>query len=190
VLPFFFASFFEGQRLRVATLVDGHPSLLREGVCVSTIAQIAKVNRPVTGESIPIVVFRAFRHFSANYVEELMGRGASVAFQNGGRELGREVGAQLYQPKLDDYLGAVVAWVRDVKVGLLRPVRMDDKQLVVALDECITCAGMDNIGKRICFFEVGLVAGVVEAFVKKKVRASETKCNASGDATCEVTVEL
>lgn len=101
-------------------------------------------------------------------------------------QLGRGGG----QPKLDDYLGAVVAWVRDVKVGLLRPVHMDDKHMVVALDECITCAGMDNIGKRICFFEVGLVAGVVEAFVKKKVRASETKCNASGDSTCEVTVEL
>ena len=162
----------------------------REGARVSTIAQIAKVNRPVTGEAIPILVFRAFRHFSANYVEDLMGRGAGVAFQNGGRELGREVGAQLYKAKLDDFLGAVVDWIRDTKIGLLRPVRLDDKQLVVALDECITCAGMDNIGKRICFFEVGLVAGVVEAFVKKKVRASETQCNANGESTCEVTVEL
>ena len=157
---------------------------------MSTIANIAKINRPVTGETIPILVFRAFRHFSANYVEDLMGRGASVAFQNGGRELGREVGASLHKPELNDYLGAVIAWVRDVKIGLLRQVHLGDKQLVVALDECITCAGMDNIGKRICFFEVGLVAGVVEAFLKKKVRASETKCNANGESTCEVTVEL
>ncbi len=50
---------------------------------------------------------------------------------------------------------------------------------MVALDECITCAGMDDMRKHICFFEVGLVAGVVEAFLKKRVRASETQCPAA-----------
>jgi predicted hydrocarbon binding protein len=154
------------------------------------IGQVSKIDRPELGEQIPLVVFRAFRHFSANYVEDLLGRGAAMAFQNGGRELGKELGEKLHDTDLETYLGRVVQWVKESKIGLLRPVELSDERLVVALDECITCAGMDNIGKRICHFEVGLVAGVVEAHLKKKVRAHETKCNANGEATCEVTVEL
>jgi predicted hydrocarbon binding protein len=157
---------------------------------MNRVAQIAKVDRPQMGEQIPLLVFRAFRHFSAQYVEDLMGRGAAVAFQNGGRELGREVGPMLLKPDLGAYLGAVVEWVRDAKLGLLRAVSVSDQRLVLALDECITCAGMENLGKRICHFEVGFVAGVVETFVKRKVRASETKCNANGEETCEVTVDF
>ena len=157
---------------------------------MSTIQQISKIDRPEMGTDIPLIVFRAFRHFSANYVEEVMGRGATMAFQNGGRDLGKELGKQLHKPELDDYLTGIVEWVHDARIGLLRPVSLENDKLVLALDECITCAGMDNIGKRICHFEVGLVAGVVEAFTNKKVRGRETKCNANGEDTCEVTVEL
>ena len=45
----------------------------------------------------------------------------------------------------------------------LRRNQDDGPRLVVDLDECITCAGMSNIGKRICQFEVGFVAGVGSA---------------------------
>jgi predicted hydrocarbon binding protein len=49
---------------------------------------------------------------------------------------------------------------------------------------------MHNVGKRTCRFEVGFVAGIAEVLVKRKTRATETKCNASGDGTCQVRVEL
>jgi len=157
---------------------------------MNRVEQIAQISRPQLGDQVPLLVFRAFRHFSANYVEELLGRGSNTAFQNGGRELGREIGSQLLTPELDTYLGNVVEWVQAARIGLLSAVELSDERLVLALDECITCAGMQSIGKRICHFEVGFVAGVVETFVKRKVRATETKCNANGESTCEVTVYL
>ena len=114
----------------------------------------------------------------------------SVVFQNGGRELGKEVGKNLYNSDLSTYLGGVDQWVFDSGVGVLKPVEVSQDNIIVQLDECITCAGMDSIGKRICHFEVGLVAGVVEVFLERKVPAEETKCNANGEGTCEVTVRL
>ena len=157
---------------------------------MSKLEQISAIDRPVLGDAIPLVVFRAFRHFSSDYVEELMGRSAAVVFQNGGRELGKEVGISMMNPDLNTYLGSVIEWVKESKIGLLRPVEVSDEKIILALDECITCAGMANIGKRICHFEVGLVAGVVEAFTGQKVRAHESKCGANGEGTCEVTVLL
>ena len=154
------------------------------------IEEVAKTNRPVLGSDIPLLIFRVFRHFSAGYVEEVLGRGAAVVFQNGGRELGKEAGRMLARPDPTEYLREVCQFVRDSKIGLLHPREVSERLLVVDLDECITCAGMDSIGKRICQFEVGFVAGVAEVLVKRKPKAYETKCNANGEGTCQVTVEL
>lgn len=154
------------------------------------IEEVAKSDRPILGNDIPLLVFRVFRHFSAGYVEEVLGRGAAVVFQNGGRELGKEAGAMIFKPDPTEYLREVCQFVRDSRIGILKPRELTDKLLVVDLDECITCAGMDSIGKRICQFEVGFVAGVAEVLIKKKPKAYETKCNANGEGTCQVTVEL
>jgi predicted hydrocarbon binding protein len=154
------------------------------------IEEVARTNRPVLGNDIPILVFRVFRHFSASYVEEVLGRGAAVVFQNGGRDLGREAGTMLYKPDPTEYLREVCQFVRDSRIGILQPREVSDKLLVLDLDECITCAGMHSIGKRICQFEVGFVAGVAEVLIKRKPKAYETKCNANGEETCQVTVEL
>src|ERR1700753_3446888 len=113
------------------------------------IEDVAKTNRPILGNDIPLLVFRVFRHFSAGYVEGVLGRGAAVVFQNGGRALGREAGTVLYQAGPTEYLREVSQFGRDSRIGILKPQKLDDQLLVVDLDECITCAGMDNIGKRI-----------------------------------------
>jgi predicted hydrocarbon binding protein len=154
------------------------------------IQEVAQTHRPVLGSDIPLLIFRVFRHFSAGYVEEVLGRGAAVVFQNGGRELGKEAGTMLYKPDATEYLREVVNFVKDSKIGLLQIREVSGTRLVVDLDECITCAGMTPIGKRICQFEVGFVAGVAEVLIKKKPKASETKCNANGEGTCQVMVEL
>jgi len=152
--------------------------------------QISKICRPQTGEDVPLVLFRAFRHFTADYVAQLLGKRATLVFQNGGRELGREAGKLLKQESLDDYLRAVIGFVRDMRMGVLQPRELSDKAIILGLEECLTCAGMDSIGKRICHFETGFVAGIVESFLGNRVRAFESKCNANGEGICEVTVDL
>ncbi len=152
---------------------------------------IGNINRPVLGEEIPILIFRAFRIYSGEYLKDLMGeKGAVVLFQNAGRELGRELGEKLKDEDLERYLSNVQSFVKDSKIGLLVVEEIDQRKAVLRLDECITCAGMPNIGVRICHFETGFVAGIFETFMEKKVRAVETKCNAMGEGTCEVTVDI
>lgn len=153
------------------------------------IQEVSNSNRPVLGNDIPLLVFRVFRHFSAGYMEEVLGRGAGVVFQNAGRELGREAGKMLYKENATEYLTDVVQFVRDSKIGILKPVEFTDGRLIVDLDECITCAGMTPIGKRICQFEVGFVAGIVETLTKQRPKAHESLCNMNSERCCQVTVD-
>ncbi|MCC6557267.1 MAG: 4-vinyl reductase [Polyangiaceae bacterium] len=154
------------------------------------IEEISAIARPEMGTDVPLIIFRAFRHFSADYVRKMLGRGAGVVFQNAGLELGREAGVQLRRPTLDEFLGEVTRFVRELKIGKLKPHEITDRTVKVGLDECITCAGMKPGGERICHFEVGLVAGIFEAFLERRVRASETLCNYAGEETCQVTLDL
>jgi len=63
---------------------------------------IGNISRPVLGEEIPILIFRAFRIYSGEYLKDLMGeKGAVVLFQNAGRELGRELGGRLKDDDLE-----------------------------------------------------------------------------------------
>jgi predicted hydrocarbon binding protein len=152
---------------------------------------ISSVRRPNLGEDVPLVIFRSFRLFSGKYLEEILGtRGATVLFQNAGRELGKEIGRTLKEERLDRYLERIGDFMKEAKVGLLIPESVSDGRIVLSIDECITCSGMKNIGRRICHFETGIVAGLVETFLGKRVKAYETKCNAMGEGICEVTVEV
>ncbi|WP_457621196.1 V4R domain-containing protein [Persephonella sp.] len=157
----------------------------------NVLEQISKVKREQLGTDIPIVIFRALRHFTSIYAEDLLGeKGANILFINAGRTLGKELGRQLYDENIEKYLSNISEFVKKEKIGIINVAEFSEEKLVIQLDECITCAGMDNIGKRICFFEVGLVLGIVEFYLGKKLTAFESKCNANGEGICEVTVLL
>ena len=152
---------------------------------------LAVIDRPELGDTIPLAVFRIFRQFSAQYSAEILGEsGVKTTFTYAGRMLGHDVGKQLYSSDLGSYLSSVQGFVYDAKIGVLDLVDSDSDQMVFQLGECVTCAGMPDMGMSICHFEVGLVAGIVETFVKKDVGAFESKCNVNGDDCCEVTIQM
>ena len=155
------------------------------------LSQVSKVKRDKLGTDIPILIFRVLRHYTHFYASDLLGEKASnILFVNAGKALGEELGNILYDQDLNNYLKKISKFIEEEKIGILKIVELTENKLVVQLDECITCAGMDNIGKRICFFEVGIVAGLVERYLGKKVLAKETKCGANGEGICEVTVNF
>jgi hypothetical protein len=70
--------------------------------------------------------------------------------------------------------------------GLLALTEFEKGKLIVfQLEECFTCYGIINIGKPICYYTGGALAGFIEAILQKEVSFVETKCYAKGDACCE-----
>ncbi len=152
---------------------------------------IGKTERKELGDEIPIIIFRAFRIYSGEYLKDIVGEKGTVAlFQNAGRELGKSLGEKLKASSLESFLDNVSAFMREEKIGILIVDRANEKGGVLKIDECITCYGFPNIGSRICHFEAGLIGGIFESFTGKKVKVVETKCNANGEGICEVSIEV
>lgn len=144
------------------------------------VANVLKVVRPKLGTEAGLGLYRLLRLVA---LEDIMGRGASGTAYLAGKKLGLSLGL----PTLKDFLDLCAA----LKIGLVEVPIMNDKEIHIDIYECATCAGMDAVGRVICHFEGGLIAGVVESILKKRARATEVKCMGGlGDISCSYDIEL
>lgn len=154
--------------------------------------------RPTLGSTVPLEIFRALRVVGVmEGLDGTLGKDSSALVYDGGKHYGVGLGKVVIEKTgrdLGHYVKGVADELKRLGVGLLyvTELRLDDGFIRLKVDECITCAGMPNIGKAICHFEAGCVAGILEVFLAgaKKCLVKETKCWALGHQTCEFEVSL
>ena len=153
-------------------------------------------NRTTLGSQVPIQLFQALRLVGlGTAMESTVGAGASALVYRAGQDLGMAVGGAL-KPKsgndLDDYLDLVKSSCNHLRIGavVVEKVDLSSGEMTIRVDECVSCAGIQDTSAPLCNFEAGLVGGFVRAFVGVPVRATETRCSALGDSTCGVDVTI
>ena len=153
-------------------------------------------NRDTLGAMVPIQLFQALRLIGmGTALEEMMGTGARALVYRAGTDLGRLIGQMVAQSSGGD-LNAFVAQLQDVLLKMsigklvIEKVNLPEGHITLRVDECVSCAGVTGASEPICQFEGGLVAGVLSEFLDKRVKATETRCNACGDGTCGFEVEI
>jgi uncharacterized protein len=136
--------------------------------------------RPTLGDSAGIGLYRLLRLVA---LEDIIGRGAAGTAYIAGKKLGASLGLT----KLDDFLELCTA----LKIGLIKVPRLTESSARVDVYECVTCSGLKPVGRTLCSFEGGLIAGVVESVTKKRVRARETTCiGGLGHDSCGFDIEI
>jgi uncharacterized protein len=121
--------------------------------------------RPTLGDQAGIGLYRLLRLVA---LEDIIGRGAAGTAYIAGKKLG----AGLQLKSLDDFLGLCAA----LKIGVIEVPTLTANHAHVDVYECVTCSGMAPVGRTLCSFEGGLIAGVVEHVVGKRTRAREVTC--------------
>ena len=133
-----------------------------------------KINRPELGDLTGVGLYRLLRLVAW---EDIMGPGASAISYYAGKKLGHELNLKT----LDEFLELC----QQLKIGIIEIPEMTDTHIHVDIYECVTCSGMDPVGRPVCHFEGGLIAGVVETITGKSVKAKEVTCiGGVGDDTC------
>ncbi|MDY9924521.1 V4R domain-containing protein [Methanobacterium sp.] len=66
----------------------------------------------------------------------------------------------------------------------------DGKKLDLRVYECIECSGLPNIEEPVCYFETGMIIGILRELTHKEVFAEEIRCWTSGYSFCHFNVEI
>src|SRR5579862_2509379 len=136
--------------------------------------------RPTLGDQAGIGLYRLLRLVA---LEDIIGRGAAGTAYIAGKKLGNGLGLT----NLDDFLELCTA----LKIGIIKVPRLTESSAHVDVYECVTCAGMKPVGRTLCSFEGGLIAGVVESVTKKRARAREVTCiGGLGHDTCGFDIDM
>ncbi len=144
------------------------------------IGNALKVVRPTLGNDAGVALYRLLRLVA---LEDIIGRGASGAAYLAGKKLGVSLGLK----KLEDFLQLCA----DLKIGIIEVPVATEARIHVDVYECITCSGLETVGRPICHFEGGLIAGAVESITGSRVRAREITCiGGLGDEACGFDLDL
>lgn len=144
------------------------------------IANALSVIRPRLGDRAGVALYRLLRLVA---LEDIIGRGAGATAYVAGKKLGQNLGIT----KLEDFLALCNA----ISLGVIQVPVMTSSRIHVDVYECVTCSGMAPVGRTLCQFEAGLVAGVVQAITGKQTKAKEVTCiGGLGHDSCGVEVLL
>ena len=136
--------------------------------------------RPSLGDNAGVALYRLLRLVA---LEDIIGRGAAGTAYVAGKKLGISLGLT----KLEAFLELCSA----LKVGIIKVPVITASKLHVDVFECVTCSGLTAVGRTLCHFEGGLIAGAVETILKKKSRALEVTCiGGLGDDACGFDITL
>lgn len=138
------------------------------------------VVRPTLGDNAGVALYRLLRLVA---LEDIIGRGASGAAYLAGKKLGMSLGLT----QLEDFLQLC----KDLNIGIIEVPVATETQIHVDVYECVTCSGLETVGRPICHFEGGLIAGAVQTISGRKARAREITCiGGLGDESCGFDIAL
>ena len=137
-----------------------------------------RVSRPTLGDDAGVALYRLLRLVA---LEDIIGRGAGATAYVAGKKLGQNLGLT----KLEDFLALCSA----ISLGIVKVPVMTASRIYVDVFECVTCSGMAPVGRTLCQFEAGIVAGVVQSITGKQTKAKEITCiGGLGHESCGVEV--
>ena len=117
--------------------------------------------------------------------------GYSSALYFAGKKFGKEtVAPTIKSNDLKGILKDAGTVFKSLGIGTLGIKEAQENRAVLTLKNGTTAHGMSSVGKPICFFECGLIAGILEGRLKKNVTVNETMCGGLGDSEEEFIVKM
>ncbi|MFQ6020989.1 MAG: V4R domain-containing protein [Candidatus Aenigmatarchaeota archaeon] len=142
--------------------------------------------RKVMPDKVDLKLYRTLIH-SLQWISV----GYSSALYFAGKKLGKEIISEDIKGKdIKAILKEIASLFRKYGIGKIESKEVEEKRAVVQLKESASSYNMDPIGKTICFFEAGLIAGILEEKLKKKVTVRETRCGGLGDEVDEFVIRF
>jgi len=117
--------------------------------------------------------------------------GYSSALYFAGKKIGKEVvSKELKGADIKAVLKEVAQTFKSLGIGTLSAKSVEEKKAVLVLKKGTTASGISPVGKTVCYFEAGLISGILEGRLKKSITVTETRCGGLGHPEEEFMVKL
>lgn len=117
--------------------------------------------------------------------------GYSSALYFAGKKIAKSIIAdQIKGTDLKSIIKSLSSFFKKEGLGSLKIKEMTEKTATIVLTGSASSSGMTPVGKPVCYFESGLMSGVLEAKTKKKVIVNEVLCGGLGDKVDEFLVKF
>lgn len=132
--------------------------------------EFGRIERPTIGRFVDVEFFRIIRFLPM----EMLGERVDGLIYNGAKNATTNM-------KIDS-LEDIIAFFKEKGIGKVTIIGTDPVE--VRVDECATCSGLPAVGRPLCHFEGGLLAGFLGPILGDNIDLGEVKCWGLGDKTC------
>ena len=137
------------------------------------------------GDQINMGLFRAIRSATLAAGIEIDG----LLYEQG-YDLGETVFAGYVQSsELDGLLLELAVVWKKLRLGIVEVVGKKEQIITIRVFECYDCAYMPNVGKALCFFDAGIIAGILDTKLEGRYSVEEVKCWGTGYTFCEFEIK-
>ena len=148
-----------------------------------------KEGREDLGEEVPVLIYRLLEYTMNHVLTEEFGKDkANELYRKAGKLAGSEFARNELDLSLefDVFAAELQRLMRELKIGILRieEVEENGKKIVLTVSQDLDCSGLPPTNELVCNYDEGFLAGVLEAYTKKKYMVQEVDCWASGDRVC------
>ncbi len=150
------------------------------------------IGRPTLSQEAPIFWYRSLVHIGMrSFLRNIIGEITDTYLYQAGRVVGESLvkeGMIEKKKETKKQIEEIHEKIKKLKIGILSLLEFKEDYAQIQVDECISCAGMADIGEAVCFWEGGVIAGLLSTLLAKEVESIEYKCWGNGDQTCEFDV--
>ena len=148
-----------------------------------------KEGRGSLGEEMPVLVYRLMQFTMLDVLTKKYGREqADILLRESGHLAGSEFARNALDLTLDldNFVSNLQMTLQNLKVGILRieSINNDASEIILTVGEDLDCSGLPITGERVCNYDEGFIAGILEVYTGKPFTVREVDCWADGNRIC------
>lgn len=178
-----------GDDMRRAVMADDRT--LNINVDLSKVGDVMTERRQL-GPYVSLSHYRALTTGFMAYMEHKLGHMGDAILYAVGRLAGKRAAADILRdaPSVEVAREDMFREIRQNGIGIPEVRQETQDRVDVAIHENAPAAGIKRIGRTVCHYQAGMLAGIFEELTGKPTLAKETKCWGLGDRLCEFRVDL
>ena len=141
------------------------------------------------GKEMPVLIYRLMQYTMLDVLSKALGHEQAIGhFRQAGYLAGKEFANNVLdlQVEYSTFVANLQRKLLELKIGILRMESFEESsgKIILTIEEDLDCSGLPITNETVCYYDEGLLAGILEVYTGRKYQVREVDCWAKGDRVC------